>query len=234
MIIYIINLDYASERLQNSFDQISLFSFQALRVPAIYAKNIKDCDMKYVSPGVAAIWKSHIKAIETFLESNEEFAVITEDDFVITDIGLFRKSKQVFSDNELDLLQVGFLTTGIDVFLKKFVENHQYRLFRLVSKIAGFVPFLETKIQNRMRLLDVRRFDKSLIPFSFLPGAHCYIISRRLATEILNMNSPQFLSTDDFFTALARMRSFNIARLKTSAVSQSQLPSQVGKRFLQY
>ena len=234
MMIYIINLDSANERLQNSLEQISFFSFQALRVPAIYAKNIKVCDMKYVSPGVAAIWKSHIKAIEIFLESKDEFVVITEDDFIINDIDLFRKSEHIFNDNELDLLQMGFLITGIDVFLKKFVENYQYRLFRLLSKIAGFVPFLEKKIQNRMRLMDVRRFDKSLIPFSFLPGAHCYIISRRLAAEILNMNSPQVLSTDDFFTALARMRSFNMARLKTSAVSQSQLPSQVGKRFHQY
>ena len=126
---------------------------------------------------------------------------------------------------------MGFLNTGIDVYLLRKLEHLQFILLRLISSLGRVSSFIDARISQRMRIRDIRNFSNELVPYSFLPGAHCYIISRRIAKEIIEMNDPQFLSTDDFFTALARMRSFRICRLRSSAVTQSNLPSQVELRF---
>jgi GR25 family glycosyltransferase involved in LPS biosynthesis len=169
--------------------------------------------------------------MKLFLESSEDFVIIMEDDFRITNRSAFIKSNSVFLNNNLDLLQMGFLNTGIDVYLLRKLEHLQFILLRLISSLGRVSSFIDARISQRMRIRDIRDFSNELVPYSFLPGAHCYIISRKLAKEIIEMNVPQFLSTDDFFTALARMRRFRMCRLRSSAVTQSNLPSQVGLRF---
>ncbi len=229
--ISIINLDDAKTRFKVASKQLDEIQLEYLRVPAFDQSRIATEECRYVTQGIAAIWRSHIKAMKLFLESSEDFVVIMEDDFKITNRSAFIKSNSVFLNNNLDLLQIGFLNTGIDIYFLRKLEHLQFILFRLISSLGRASSFIDARISQRMRIRDIRDFSNELVPYSFLPGAHCYIISRKLAKEIIEMNDPQFLSTDDFFTALARMRSFRMCRLRSSAVTQNNLPSQVGLRF---
>jgi GR25 family glycosyltransferase involved in LPS biosynthesis len=230
-VISIINLDEAKVRFNDASKQLDKIQLEYKRVPAFDQSRITTDECRYVTRGIAAIWRSHIIAMRLFLESLEDFAIIMEDDFKITNQSAFIKSNSVFLENNLDLLQIGFLNTGIDVYLLRKLEHLQFSLLRLISSLGRRFSFIDVRISQRMRIRDIRDFSNELVPYSFLPGAHCYIISRKLAEEIIEMNNPQFLSTDDFLTALARMRSFRMCRLRSSAVTQSNLPSQVGLRF---
>lgn len=229
--IAIINLDDAKTRFNAASRQLDEIQLEYLRVPALDKSRIATEECLYVTNGIAAIWRSHLKAMKLFLESSEDFVIIMEDDFRITNRSAFIKSHSVFLDNNLDLLQMGFLNTGIDVYLLRKLEHLQFILLRLISSLGRAFSFIDARVSQRMRIRDIRNFSNELVPYSFLPGAHCYILSRRIAKEIVEMNDPQFLSTDDFFSALARMRSFRMCRLRSSAVTQSNLPSQVELRF---
>ena len=229
--IAIINLDEAKARFNDASRQLDEIQFEYIRVSAFNQTSITTEECRYVTKGIAAIWKSHIKAMRLFLDSSDDYAMIMEDDFKITNRKAFIKSDSVFLENKLDLLQIGFLNTGIDIYLQRKLEHLQFSLLRLISLLGRLFPFIDVRISQRMRIRDNRDFGNALVPYSFLPGAHCYIVSRKLAEAIIVMNDPQFLSTDDFFTALSKMRSFRTCRLRLSSVTQSDLPSQVGLRF---
>lgn len=229
--IAIINLDEAKARFNDASRQLGEIQLEYIRVSAFDQSGITTEECRYVTKGIAAIWHSHVKAMRLFLDSSDDYAMIMEDDFKITNRKAFIKSDSVFLENKLDLLQIGFLNTGIDVYLQRKLELLQFSLLRLISSLGSVFPFIDVRISQRMRIRDNRDFSNELVPYSFLPGAHCYIVSRKLAEAIIVMNDPQFLSTDDFFTALAKMRSFRVCRLRSSSVTQSNLPSQVGLRF---
>lgn len=229
--IAIINLDKARVRFNDASRQLDEIQLEYVRVSAFEQSKITSEQCRYLTKGIAAIWNSHVKAMRLFLDSSDDYAMIMEDDFKITNRKAFIKRDSVFLDNNLDLLQIGFLNTGIDVYLQRKLEHLQFSLLRLISSLGSVFPFINVRISQRMRIRDYRDFSNELVPYSFLPGAHCYIVSRKLAEAIIVMNDPQFLSTDDFFTALAKMRSFRICRLRSSSVTQSDLPSQVGLRF---
>lgn len=229
--ITIINLDEAKARFNDASRQLEELQLGYIRVSAFDQSRITSEECRYVTKGIAAIWRSHVKAIKLFLGSSDDYAMIIEDDFKITNRKVFIKSDSVFLENNLDLLQIGFLNTGVDVYLQRKLEHLQFSLMRLISSLGSAFPFIEVRISRRMRIRDNRDFSNELVPYSFLPGAHCYIISRKLAEAIVVMNDPQFLSTDDFFSALAKMRSFRMCRLRSSSVTQSNHPSQVGLRF---
>lgn len=89
---YLINLDRATERLelmQNEFEKSNL-PFQ--RISAVDAKTldtnsyrVKNKYDRDLVPGEIGCYLSHIKTMETFLASDNEFALIIEDDAILVD-----------------------------------------------------------------------------------------------------------------------------------------------------
>lgn len=89
---YLINLDRAEERLkliQNEFDKCAV-SYE--RISAVDAKTMDvttyKVDNKYdrdLVPGEIGCYLSHVKTLEVFLASKNEFAVIIEDDAIMAD-----------------------------------------------------------------------------------------------------------------------------------------------------
>ncbi|CAO5677964.1 MAG: hypothetical protein HEEMFOPI_01205 [Holosporales bacterium] len=93
--VYVINLDRSKERLEYIMPNLLKLGLPVHRISAVDGKKLsqKDLDEKVdffayktyhrpetVGPGVVACSMSHIKAWETFLKSDFEFAIVFEDD----------------------------------------------------------------------------------------------------------------------------------------------------------
>jgi len=89
---YLINLDRATDRLEFMQNEFNKQGIQFTRIQAVDAKtldpksfkvkNLYDRDM---FPGEFGCYLSHVKTLQTFLESNHDFAVIIEDDSIFED-----------------------------------------------------------------------------------------------------------------------------------------------------
>jgi len=221
---YLINLQKEVER--RIFSQ-ELWPFPDIPMKVVNGVDQNQITAKYVTTGVAAIWASHLRAMETFLTSGEEFGIILEDDYQISDISEFSKILNLARTVNADFIQLGFLTTGIDVFIEKHLKNTQ----NLVFRIGIAAPIIGTRIAHRMRVREASDTPPLLVSYQVLPGAHAYVISQKLARAITENQNEQFLAADDFFMSLAPMRTFRMYRAKNSCVNQREIPSTIGDRF---
>jgi len=92
---YVINLDRSFERLELMSSQLSSQKIDLERISAIDGMNININDEaddaacrsemgRSIQPGEVGCFLSHIKALQTFISSNSDFAVILEDDAIIS------------------------------------------------------------------------------------------------------------------------------------------------------
>jgi GR25 family glycosyltransferase involved in LPS biosynthesis len=221
---YLINLQKEVER--RVFSQ-EFWPFPNIPMKVVSGVDQNEITAKYVTQGVAAIWASHLRAMETFLTTGEEFGIILEDDYQIIDVSKFSKVLDLARTVDADFVQLGFLITGIDIFLEKHLRNIQNYVFR----IGISAPFVGTRIATRMRVREASDTPPLLVSYQVLPGAHAYVISQKLARAITENQNEQFLAADDFFMSLAPMRTFRMYRAKNSCVSQREIPSTIGDRF---
>jgi glycosyl transferase family 25 len=109
---YVINLDRATERWESIIRSPGLKDLNIIRVPAIDGKTLQPpypnfspwgyffCQGHRVNPNHVACYNSHLKAIQTFLESGEECGLICEDDITGTpELTEVLKSILRFSDS---------------------------------------------------------------------------------------------------------------------------------------
>lgn len=230
---FVINLDKETSRWKNCELQAQKFGLEITRVSAVSITDLPQKEESFVSSGVRAVWLSHMKSLERFLSTDASHALILEDDFQIEDskkLHSFLASQSVLAH---DLVQLGFLEPGPDIALRVKVANFETAFFRFVAKLGNLPYFKEASFRNRLRVKEAREMPQGFTADDFQPGAHCYLISRRLAISVLKLNSPQFLCIDDFFTALSQMRTFKSIRIRKSIVSQAPFPKWSGERFLQ-
>ena len=230
---YVINLDQETSRWKNCELQARKFGLEITRVSAISITDLPQKPESFVSSGVRAVWLSHMKCLELFLATGASHALILEDDFQIED---YRRLHWCLESELIlahDLVQFGFLKPGPDIALRVKVANFETTLFRFVARLGNLPNFKGATFRNRLRVKEAREMPRGFTADDFQPGAHCYLISRRLAMSVLKLNAPQFLSIDDFFTALSQMRTFKSIRIRNSIVSQAPFPKWSGERFLQ-
>lgn len=184
-----------------------------------------------VTASVEAIWLSHLKALNTFLNSDYEYGLVLEDDFDIANTEEFKDILGLITKYQFDLVQLGWLNTGFDVAILKNYERVTYWIFRLLNSLSRFNSVIKKLVNGRLRPTRASEVPSFAIPDSFLPGAHAYMVSRDFATAVVRLNTPTFLAADDFYMALARMRAFNVFRLKKSIVSQKGASTIGSDRF---
>ena len=221
---YLINLEAQKSRRIISLESWPFPEIELKVVPAIDQINLKPA---FVTPGVAAIWESHKKAMIEFLNSGEEYAIILEDDFQFTNVEGFKEALANAVKKQIDFLQFGFLITGLDVLLAKYHKSSENRVFRIAGSLLNAIGIKP----SRLRFVEAANYPKTLIPFQILPGAHAYLISRRLAKAIVDSTKEQFLAADNFFMSLAPMRTFKFARVSKSTVGQRKISSTINVRF---
>ena len=91
--IFLINLDRSSDRLERFSKRATELSITCTRISAVDAEKLSESEMsssgrggyfRGLVRGEIACYKSHIKALRTFLESEVEYGVILEDDAVLS------------------------------------------------------------------------------------------------------------------------------------------------------
>jgi GR25 family glycosyltransferase involved in LPS biosynthesis len=228
---YVINLSRDVDRWDSVEQEATTNYLHIQRVPAIESNNLADIDSNFVAAGVRGAWLSHMEAMNKFLSSDSEFAIIAEDDFHIENPSVVNSILSSNSTFELDFLQLGFLLPGVDTQLNFRLSNAQQAGFRVLSVISNFSPFVGFHFKQRMRVKEAASAPKGIVLYDCLPGAHCYLISRRFAANVIKLNQPQFLSIDDFYSALSKMRAFRMGRVRKSLVRQLPFKSWSGDRF---
>jgi GR25 family glycosyltransferase involved in LPS biosynthesis len=230
MKIFLINLASRPDRLAQCKVEIAKLQLSFEVIIAVTPDAVSD--IKFVTPPVAACWESHRKCYETLLDSSAEFAIILEDDFIVTSAKRFWRDIEWAKKEKVDLLQLGFLLPGKLNHIINVCKITEASLFRLIYRLCSF-PFIgRLKLQNRLRVRLFGITNKNYLPDFFSPGTHSYLISRKLAEQLLAMNSPQFLSADEFFISLSQMRSYKIFRSIFSSVTQSNSTPSINSRFL--
>lgn len=227
--LYVINLDRDVDRWNSVLKESSHSFLKTLRVKAIDAHDLPSQD--FVAPGVHAAWLSHLKAMHVFLESGLDFAIIAEDDFHIKRPFDLLSHIKTLSNLDWDMVQFGFLRPGIDTRIKIQIAHVESILFKFLGILSRIPGFTRRKFFSRMRVRQSLTTPRGFIIDDCQPGAHFYLVTRSFCQSISTLNDPQFLSIDDFYTALSRMRTFRMLRVKRNLVTQKPFSAWAGPRF---
>ena len=225
--IFLINLDDRNDRLDSSTRQLNEIGLEFIRVSAVPSKDVEESI--FLTDSVFACWKSHLKTYSMLVESDLEYALILEDDFLFKNPKKFPKFLTSLETERHDLLQIGFIFPGIFNRIRWVFEEIEKVVFYslgFVSKIIGL-----KSLSKRLRIAEASNVSLRFTPSSFLPGTHAYLINRKMASTLVSLDSPQF-SADEFFIALSKMRSFRMARFWRSLITQSNSAPSINNRFV--
>lgn len=230
--VFVINLNRQPERLLSVETELAQVGLEFTRFPAIDLKSINRNGDEFVTAGVQACWESHVEVSKVIVLSGFSHALILEDDIKIQKKNQLVDFLNKFDFKDFDLVQIGYLTPGIVNKLNRKIRNLEYIFFKLLSIAAQKSQFVKSRIGKRLRVERASTCPVGFIPDDFLPGTHAYLISIDLARKLAILNNPQFLSADDFFSALSKMRSFKMIRSRRSLIGQKKMRGIGGERFI--
>ena len=214
--VFLINLDTRPDRLEQALLQIEEAKLK--NVHRIRGTENPSNSHYFTRKPVAACWESHRNALVSFLKTDSSHALILEDDFRITNQNKL-KSLDLACKEDLDFIQIGFLKTTLKEATYIFIENTYDLLIRMYGVLEKFTT---KRIQSNKQLVSERKsLPLSIVISDIRPGAHAYIVNRKCAEYLIQLNSPIFLSTDDLYMALGPMRYIRMARFRRSIVEQS-------------
>lgn len=228
---YLINLDRQLERLSSATLELAMVDLSHVRVSAVDMFDLVLNEEDLVTSGVRACWLSHLKVLQLIAEGKEPRALVLEDDIEILDKKGILKVLSSPDLNSWDLIQIGFITPGVLNKLTRRFRNIEHDFFKVIHFVSLHSPLAQKILGNRLRVRLAGRVPSGFVGDDFLPGTHAYLISQQMAKSVLSLNSPQFLSADDFYSALSHMRSFKCIRLKKSYIGQKDFPKFGGDRF---
>jgi GR25 family glycosyltransferase involved in LPS biosynthesis len=225
--VFLINLTRRNDRLIMAVNELSKVHSNIIRVEAVDAQAYNGEGSVFVSKAAFVCSLSHKKALEEFIGSGKPYGIVVEDDLKIRSTTDFDKAHEVARKFKIDLLQIGYLTNGlsdsIDLLIVNLV-NTIIKLFNVLPRKFGFNTFAKQRFQRNYDL------PMSLIPDNFRAGAHCYLISRTLAIELVNVIEGSNNTYDGLLMSISLHRKFKVVRLLKSAVSQRETESDIKKR----
>ena len=208
---FVINLARRPDRMRRFLAQIDERAIRIVRVEAVDGLNDHGLVHQHslVDPVTAAVWMSHQRALKLFMASGEPYALICEDDAQFGTLRLQEALPQlvrVMTDLEVDILQIGYI-------------DGSGTLFRVKRQLAlavqhGIEVHEPTGISIRRRATV---------------GLQAYLVSRRAAASIVNLNQPVFLPADGLFIELSKsqesFRRLRIARTIPAMIHHAPLSS---------
>jgi GR25 family glycosyltransferase involved in LPS biosynthesis len=225
--VYLINLSRRRDRLVTALAELDKVNAQVTRIEAVDSQSFQKETSLFISKAAYVCALSHKKALLKFLESNEAYGIIVEDDLVINSPSSFDMALRIAHENDLDLLQIGYVKTGVVDTLDLFIVNLMSSVFKSLNFI---LKKINTPPPNRIRLTRNLGLPRYLVPDNFRAGAHCYLISRRFALTLINVIETSNNTYDGLLMSISLHRKFRIARLRKSAVNQRKTESDIKKR----
>lgn len=141
-----------------------------------------------VNCGHYGCFMSHVRVLNAFLDGTESYAMVMEDDAVLSpslDWKLFLADlPDLMSREALDFLQLGFIThlskRTLRWRVRDLLVGHRDK-GKVLSETLGF------------------RYHCGLAR----PGTHAYVISRDFASKVRFLNQPVWVGADGFYERLA-------------------------------
>lgn len=235
MKLYFINLDSRKDRNDFFVNQFDSTNLNPIRIAAT-SSNETFSDI--APPEVSACWKSHQKAYDSLILSTDSHALIFEDDAVVNkDLVRIIENLQTTDLNGIDLFQLGYLKNPNSFTVDSGKIDFLYR-WKVVLSRRGIKEVSHCNVLNRKRRIGLNNpvqswqindnikkkmgIKEPFIYNSFEAGAHCYIISRRLAQMLLEFNTnPVVISADLLLIEIANSNMFNCLRVSKSLSSQA-------------
>jgi glycosyl transferase family 25 len=181
--IAVINLDRRPDRMSYAERQLKWAGIAHwTRIKATDGSVVSVQTRFGVSNSQGACWLSHQRAFESFLDSDKEYALVLEDDCMMTGASeeisnIIDISVLLMREQTLSVLQLGF-------------TSRRESLFSKMAKLRA----------NRYLSFRGRLFVKH----EFFNGTFAYLISRHGARELLGLNVPVARAADEYLEDLAR------------------------------
>ncbi len=150
---YVINLDHSTDRLKRMQKRLEAAQIPWQRVPAIHGATLKPhqyagIDRKgflrahgrHIEPGDIGCYVSHIKALQTFLASDDAFGLILEDDVAFEDDFHLVMADLLQNTRHWDVVQFAGRHHGMPVPQLKLSGN--YRLVAFLTRRTGAGAYL--------------------------------------------------------------------------------------------
>lgn len=225
--IYYINLDSRPDRRHAVELELRKLPLETKRVAATDKAEFATRFPELITDGAWACLDSHRSVWKLFLNSNEQYAIISEDDAVITDSNLVMKSINAAMENDLDLLQVGFLQNNPREKIDTFLLNIEGRFFRFLSN------FKSSQLVNRKRIVLQKESSEFFVFNDLRAGAHFYLINRKMAELLIEIANGSLIPVDGLIMNLNWANKLRVARLGKSLVGQSGSASSIKVGYIE-
>lgn len=209
--LFVINLDRRQDRLSKMAEAAESGSFELHRVRAIDGRSATFTHSgDYVSTTEDACWRSHQLAYSAFLNTGAAYAVILEDDADLSSSALSKGDLesifQIMEGCQINLLQIGHL-------------HRQYSWWKIGPLAESIRDHIHGRYSKRISLESLK---VQIVHQSFRSGAHAYAIDRKIASALVQLNSPTVFTADNFLGLLAGHgpKHLHISRLRKSYISQ--------------
>lgn len=243
---YLINVDDRPDRLENCKQRFQQIGLDFERVSAITGNSLVGNTYLFTKPNTEANWRSILKSLDLFRKSENDLAIIFEDDvFFKNGFASLVSNLHAMESINFDVLQIGFLTfkgrnddkgrTYIKIIKRNCLDKMVgFKWFSVIFKNFALQYRVDSKLEKREFIRKSLGLDTSLEP-QFEPGTHCFVVSRDFAEVISKFNLPMLMSADLVFMTLSKMKVLNIFRLGKSLAGQDDtLPSIGGHATQEY
>lgn len=192
---FVINLERRPDRKAQMENQLAAVGVDADWILAIDGHNTTSLPAgTLVSAGSFGCFMSHVRALDEFLEGNDDYALILEDDARFLNAvdwrSLLDSLPTAMQEQGLDFLQLGFIS--------QFYRSNWRALLRTLILRDGLAT------RRLTPLADLR-----YLPNHARAGTHAYVASRKFAIHARLLNQPVWLPADSFYVALASAASVN-------------------------
>jgi len=112
---YYINLERSKERKERIENMFQEYNLDFKRIEAVDGKNLSNYDSRFINAYEYGCTLSHLKAIQQFYDSNEEYGIICEDDMTLEFLPLWKTS--LFdvikkAPNDWEVIMLGYILFG--------------------------------------------------------------------------------------------------------------------------
>ena len=154
---YLINLEQAKDRLTFAEKNFSDSGFELIIVKAIAGDSLELPDERYdeasyrsmhgksTNPYEVACYFSHMKALAMFIESNDDSAIICEDDVSLDANCLERINAAIRADISLDFLRLTASHRGTPIVIKTLANNYGQLCLNLTKETGAGAYWVNRK-----------------------------------------------------------------------------------------
>ena len=223
---YVISLADREDRRQEFFSSEYIKKLDPVVIDAVTTND--EIESNHPNMAVAACWMSHLKFAKMFLDTEERFALVFEDDAELTEEGF----NFISNLRDQDMMDIDCIQIGFNTFNGRITGRRRIFINKLLAQLSFLIESMNPSRGIAFRTIKLS--NQLFVSKSFETGTHCYLISRRLAKVMIGFNLPVIIPADVALGELALTSNLNFYRATTSLCNQSSSPSSIDFSGVRY